>query len=114
MDIFYYYKATPIRVIDGDTVEMQIDLGFNLALTEKFRLIGINAPEMKNETLEAAKASRDFLKQLLFNAHAQKKQISLKSTKHGKYRWLAEIWIESRDVAEIMVESGHAVPYTGQ
>ena len=41
----YTYNATVIRVVDGDTVDVTIDLGFDVSLAARFRLFGLNAPE---------------------------------------------------------------------
>jgi micrococcal nuclease len=49
----YYYRATVKRVIDGDTVVMDVDLGFNTVIhDEHFRLFGIDAPETRTKDLE--------------------------------------------------------------
>lgn len=43
----YEYQASIVRVVDGDTVDAQVDLGFDVRFTMRLRLFGINAPEMK-------------------------------------------------------------------
>ena len=49
MDLkLYTYKARLSRVIDGDTVELNVDLGMSVSVKETFRLYGINAPEISN------------------------------------------------------------------
>jgi len=57
----YNYRARAIRVIDGDTVVLDLDLGLHVHLVVACRLWGVNAPEMKGETLEAAKSARNAL-----------------------------------------------------
>jgi micrococcal nuclease len=54
--MIYIYKAELIRVIDGDTVELIIDLGFDTLRKERFRLYGIDAPEMNTAKGKEAKA----------------------------------------------------------
>lgn len=61
----YEYKAKLIRAIDGDTVELLIDLGRSIYISEKIRLYGINAPERKNETHKAGINSTIRLEYLL-------------------------------------------------
>ena len=52
----YKYNAKLIRVIDGDTVDALIDLGFNVWVKKRIRLYGINAPETRTKDLEEKKA----------------------------------------------------------
>ena len=54
--MIYIYKAELIRVIDGDTVELIIDLGFDTSRHERFRLYGIDAPEVNTAAGKEAKA----------------------------------------------------------
>lgn len=52
----YEYKCSVIKVVDGDTVDMIVQLGFRIAIEMRFRLAGINAPEMKTPEGPASKA----------------------------------------------------------
>ena len=52
----YTYRAKLIRVIDGDTDDLQVDLGFNIFVRERFRLAGINAYEISTEKGKIVKA----------------------------------------------------------
>ena len=54
--MIYIYKAELIRVVDGDTVDLIIDLGFDTSRRERFRLYGIDAPEMRTAAGKEAKA----------------------------------------------------------
>jgi endonuclease YncB( thermonuclease family) len=49
----YTYKAFPLRVIDGDTIEMRVDVGFHVEVNLTVRLLGINCPESRGPTREA-------------------------------------------------------------
>jgi micrococcal nuclease len=51
----YEYRATIVRVVDGDTVDASVDLGFDVRFTMRLRLFGINAPEMKTPAGPPAK-----------------------------------------------------------
>lgn len=111
----YEYQATLARVIDGDTVELVVDLGFTVSVNVEFRLLGINAPELKGAAKAAGLASKAHLEGLL----AQGK-LSLKSLKHlkaDKYgRWLASITVtradsSSFDANQQMLTDGFAVAY---
>ena len=98
----YKYNARNIRVIDGDTIEAEIYLGFRVFRKDIFRLAGINAPEHD-------KQSTDFL-----NAAIEGKTIVLESHKAEKYgRWLATVYADGININQAVVNAGHAVPYSG-
>ena len=64
----YNYKISPLKVIDGDTIDAEIDLGFDIKVKKRIRFMGINAPESRTKDLEEkAKgiAAKDRVKQLL-------------------------------------------------
>ena len=83
----YQYKVLSFRVIDGDTVDLTLDLGFNIHHKARFRLAGINAPEMRGESREQGKKSKTalfaYLKQYasFLEAHTEKD----KTDKYGRY-----------------------------
>jgi micrococcal nuclease len=118
----YEYKARVIRVIDGDTVELLVDLGFGVHKKDKFRIYGIDTPEVRyrrrgltDEEWEAeklaGKAASAYASELLpldaeVIVHTHKDD-------QGKYgRYLAEIKIGEMDYAEEMIKAGHAQPYS--
>lgn len=121
---YEYDNCSLVRVVDGDTVilklrkEYKIDFGFGIIDTlvketsQSFRLIRINAPELKGETKAAAEAARMELTSLLL-----KGRIRVVSIKPDKYsgRYDAEIYVTENDkefnVNDRMVELGQAVPY---
>jgi micrococcal nuclease len=112
----YTYKANIVRVVDGDTVIADIDLGFNIwQKDQSIRLSGINAPELKGATLEAARQSRQFLEKLVLNKRVVIRTEKDKREKYG--RWLGVIQIEEdKNLIEInrrMIAEGHAVAYKG-
>lgn len=88
----YTYKATVVRVIDGDTVELIIDLGFTVQWKSTCRLYGINTPELRSKNAdEKAKAllARDFTKANLNEGAI----VIIKSKKLDKYgRPLVDIY----------------------
>ena len=112
----YTYKAQVARVIDGDTVVMEIDLGFKIFHVMSCRLAGVNAPELnaKDEaTKAAAVASKNYLMELL----PVGEWVEIVSRKLDKYgRAVIVIMPRSNDYAgvnELMIKSGHAVKYEG-
>ena len=115
----YEYKAICIAVYDGDTITVDIDLGFGIWMKkQKIRLYGINAPELRGGTIEtkaAGRASRDRLRELILDKEIRIK--THKEDKKGKYgRWLGWAFLKPRDtglrilsVNERLVAEGHAV-----
>ena len=114
------YDVTVIKVVDGDTVDVDIDLGFGVTLKdERVRIMGIDTPESRTrdkvEDLfgEAAKAR---LKDLMKDGG---KLITTEDRKgedmKGKFgRILGDFRVaDGRRVTEIMIEEGHAVAYFG-
>lgn len=91
----YQYNAKIISVYDGDTVTAEVDLGFNVTITEKFRLVRINAPEVRGEEREDGLKSRDRLRELILNKNVIIKTLKDRKGKYGRY--LAEIYINQDD-----------------
>lgn len=57
---FRYFNAEVIRVIDGDTIEATLDIGFRLSFRSRFRLLGVDTPERRRETMEAFHRATEF------------------------------------------------------
>ena len=116
----YEYKCKILRVIDGDTVDVDIDLGFGVWLRkERVRIMGIDTPESRTrDKVEKAfgLASKAKLKELLKNGAILKTQVSKKGEDmKGKFgRILGDFILEDdRKVTEVLIEEGHAVAYFG-
>ena len=92
----FQYNTTIDRVIDGDTVKLNVDLGFNVSVIIDFRLLGINAPEVKGATRATGMASTQHLMMLL--AQGALTVMSSKPLKTDKYgRWLVDITVTRPD-----------------
>ena len=106
----YEYRAKVIKVYDGDTVTVDIELGFNIVLhKQKIRLIGINTPEVRGPEKNEGIIARDALRKRILN-----KKVILKTykDKKGKYgRWLGEIWIDDESINDWLLTEGYAVEY---
>ena len=118
----YTYNIELLRVVDGDTIDAKIDLGFDIWVKKRVRFLGVNAPESRTRDLkEKARglAAKDRVKQLLEGT----KTIQLKSHGVGKYgRCLGELHIDVVDgqekvtlesVNKLLIKEGHAVEYHG-
>lgn len=109
----YIYSCEVIRVIDGDTVDVNIDLGFNVILySQRLRLFGINTPEVRTRDLEEKSkglAAKARVKELIGL------QTTIQSLGKGKYgRILAIPYLaDGTSICDILIEEGHAVAYYG-
>jgi len=108
----YTYKAKLDRVVDGDTVDAHIDLGFDITIHKRIRLAGIDSPESRTRDLEEKArglASKDKLTELLGDGN-----FVLESKEVGKYgRVLGTLIVEDININDTLVEEGFAVEYWG-
>ena len=93
----YEYNAEVVRVYDGDTIRVNIDLGFGLSMNNAaIRLKGINTPELRGEDKEQVYISRDRLAAILSSANFKCRIKTTKGKERGKYgRILGEIYVGS-------------------
>jgi len=113
----YEYNATIRRWVDGDTVDVTLDLGFDILYNNRIRLYGINTPESRTRDLEEKErglAAKDRVKELC----PVGSKITLRTTKDGRGKFgriLGEIFIPGvvQSVNQLLVEEGHAVEYDG-
>lgn len=116
----YEYRVSVTRVVDGDTVDVDIDLGFGVWLKdERVRIMGIDTPESRTRDKVEKKfglAAKARLKSLLGKEAILKTQVNKDGEDmKGKFgRILGDFVAEDgRMVTEILVEEGHCVPYFG-
>ena len=111
----YEYKVKEIvKVVDGDTVDIIIDLGFNLTKKERVRLSGIDTPESRTRDLEEKKLGLDAKEFLERRLHETKEKLIVKTEKDCKYgRMLGEFVIEDLSINEEMIDRGYAWRYDG-
>jgi micrococcal nuclease len=121
----YTYKCKCLRVVDGDTIDAEIDLGFKVYIRERIRFYGINTPESRTRDLEEKArglAAKQFLKDILTKS---KNKFILESMvdKKGKFgRILGTLYVEYQkegesidkiNVNQYLIDNGHAVAYFG-
>ena len=113
----YEYTAKLERVVDGDTCDALIDLGFDTWVKKRIRFYGVDTWESRTRNLEEKKkglAAKEFTKDLLENSDEGK--FLLKSHGVGKYgRVLGELFVKGHEqsVNELLKENGHASAYYG-
>jgi len=110
-DKLYFYKAKITKIIDGDTLEAVVDLGFHIQANLRFRLAGINTPELKikDQYEDAIKAKKYLEDNILGGEYII---ASYKSDKYG--RWLATIHLDDGStINNRLLEEGLAKVYKG-
>lgn len=89
----YEYHATLRRVVDGDTLDLAIDLGFECTLITRARLLGVNTPEVVGVSKQQGLAAAAFVQQWLDARGGNVLVRSFKAKQREKYgRWLVEVW----------------------
>jgi micrococcal nuclease len=94
----YTYKSKVTKVYDGDTITVEVDLGFSFKFTNSFRLLRINCPEVRGESREEGLKSRDRLRELIMDKEVI---IKLKDNTEKYGRYLAEVLV-TVDVLRLM------------
>ena len=110
----YRYRAKVVKVIDGDTLDVDVDLGMRVVIRQRLRLFGINTPEtygVKRDTEEykKGKVSKEYLVKI-----AEGKEVIIETHKDSteKYgRYLAVMYIDDVNVGELLVSEGLAERY---
>ena len=102
----YIYKAKVVNVVDGDTIDVDLDLGFRVTTRQRVRLYGVNTPERGQPGYQEAK---NLLMALLGV------EVGLQSYKpDDKYgRWLAAVYNGNTSISQLLIDKGLGVPYFG-
>ena len=111
------YSAKVLRVVDGDTADAMIDLGFDTWVKKRIRFYGVDTWESRTRNKEEkvkGLAAKAYVKDLLENSDEGK--FVLKSYGVGKYgRVLADLFVKGNDksINQLLLENGHAYEYEG-
>ena len=113
----YEYKCKVTRVVDGDTVDIDIDLGFGVWLhKERVRIYGIDTPESRTRDKVEKRfglLAKEFVEQFVKGS-----SVILRTQKYdakGKFgRILGDIIVDDKSLSETMIQEHHAVAYHGQ
>ena len=110
MEQKYIYTATIINVVDGDTVDARVDLGFDIYFNLRLRLFGIDTPELNSRDESEkflAKRAKEFVQYAVLG-----KTVTIKTYKKDKYgRYLAEIFLGSSMLNQQLIEENLARVY---
>ena len=119
----YTYKAKCTRVVDGDTIDAMIDLGFGVHVKKRIRLAGINAPESRTRDKQEKILGLAAKDRLIAMMEGADNKFELESQELGKYgRVLGKLHIDKLDgkdlitktcVNDCLVKEGYATEYDG-
>lgn len=104
MTELWNYRVVECRVVDGDTLDVTLDLGFHTLRKERLRLARINAPEMKTPQ---GPVSKTRLAEMLAGKSVIVKTQKDKTDKYG--RFIAEVFVDETNVNDALVAGGFAV-----
>ena len=97
----YHYRARLIRVVDGDTIDVDLDLGFHLRARHRLRLLGVDTPERGEPGFAEATAT---VRQRLEAAQ----ELVVWTVKPDSFgRWLASVWADGRLINDELVGMGY-------
>jgi len=116
----YEYRVKKVlKIVDGDTIDVDIDLGFNVSFTQRVRLAGIDSPESRTTDLKEKALGlevKEYLKHLLENAEDIVIQTEKPDSSEKYGRILGWLFINDDDMSlnEKMISEGYAWEYDGE
>ncbi len=114
--MYEYRIKSVIKVVDGDTIDVDIDLGFKISYTQRVRLAGIDAPESRTRDLYEKKLGMES-KEWLKNALSHAKTIIIKTEKPDSTekfgRVLGWLYVNDVNLNKAMIDQGYAWEYLG-
>lgn len=105
---FRYFNVDIVRVIDGDTIEADVDLGFGISYRSKYRLLGVNTPERRKATMVEFHAATNFTRQWCNDHEGHIEIETMKKDSFG--RWLALISCQETGeyLNQMLINEGHS------
>jgi micrococcal nuclease len=103
----YEYDAKVINVVDGDTVDCVISLGFYLTATHRLRLLGVNCPEVHGPTRAEGLKAAEYTRATLLG-----QTVRIRTAKSDSFgRWLCQVFVDGLDFNQSLIDRGLAVPF---
>jgi len=117
-DLYIYRVKKVIKVVDGDTIDADIDLGFDISLTKRVRLSGVDTPESRTTDLKEKKLgleSKEWLKHKLEFAKDVLIKTELPDSTEKYGRILGNLYVnnEALSLNQQMIDEGYALAYDG-
>ncbi|MDY6912580.1 MAG: thermonuclease family protein [Chloroflexota bacterium] len=105
MKLNYTYKAQVDRVVDGDTFDVTINLGFRITTFQRLRLVNVDTPEIRGSERPEGLKVKEYVKGLI-----EGKEITIETFKIGKFgRYVAEVYLENGEgLSEHLLKKGMA------
>jgi|TARA_B100000959_G_scaffold268240_1_gene312709 micrococcal nuclease len=112
----FRFNARLVRVVDGDTIDADIELGFSVFMRDRIRLMGIDTPESRTRNLQEKSwglAAKHRLIELLAETDGEFTLVT-EDMEKGKFgRVLGTIEINGKDANQTLIEENFAIPYEG-
>tara|TARA_R100001510_G_C7617468_1_gene179231 strand:+ start:290 stop:631 length:342 start_codon:yes stop_codon:yes gene_type:complete len=105
----YLYKAVVTKIVDGDTVDLLVDCGFNIIRKERIRFYGVDAWETRGEERERGLLAKQFVEEVIPVGSEVMVRTGKEQGKFGRY--LGEIFVDDKSLNEMLLEEGHAEVY---
>ena len=109
----YRYRARVERVVDGDTVDMLVDLGFDVHVRERLRLYGVDTPETRTRDEEERKAgikAKEYVEEMIGG-----REVEISTEEKGKFgRYLAIVYVDGLNLNRELIGRGMAREYFGE
>lgn len=107
----YFYKGRVLRIVDGDTLDILVDTGFNNFTKQRFRLLGIDTPELRGDEREDGLVVKKYVEKTIAG-----KQVYVKSIEKDSFgRWLATVYYDDGEsivsLNSELLAIGYAEPY---
>jgi len=106
------YKAKLMKVVDGDTIDARIYLGFQISIIKRIRLSNIDTPELRSSNInerQKAIAAKERLQELMYRDEGFFKLISEGFDKYG--RCIGQVIVEGENISKTLIKEGYGVPY---
>lgn len=106
----YEYSATVVNVVDGDTVDAIIDVGFKMTTKQRLRLNRINTLEVHDPDPVKRALAMEAKKYMIDTLLGEK--VIVKTQKSDAFgRWLAEVYLQDVNINSVLLETNLAIPY---
>lgn len=110
----FEYNAKVKRIVDGDTLDAYIDLGFDVWVVKRIRLMGIDTPESRTRDKVEKRYGKGAKHRLVAMLEQSDNKFTVKSHGTGKFgRVLGELFIDDLNINEQLIKEGHATKYFG-
>ena len=107
----YEYNGTVVKIVDADTIDVRVDIGFGISYKERFMVLGFDAWEMRGEERPRGIVAKNRVLELI--PIGDPVIIKTHKDKKGKYgRYLAEVFThDGENIGELLIKEGHAKKY---